>query len=260
MLVVCSSSNFHYPDKKSVNLTVNYANFDRNVLKCIAKPILYSLFCIAIGFSPIRGLRGFAIAAPVATEARVYEKQNVKEEGLDTVSLKGHKYSDYTRRLLEVVSGLLRSIEEVRRGNGEIKEVEVAWEVVKSKKEELQVGIMNELYVELRELRRERGMLAKRGEEIVDEVVKAKNEQERLVKKAEDKGKERAQRLEESVRGLEEEYNMAWEMIGDIEDQIARKETMALSFGVRELCFIERECEQLVARFTREMRQKGTDR
>lgn len=259
MLVVCSSSNFHYPDKKSVNLTVNYANFDRNVLKCIAKPILYSLFCIAIGFSPIRGLRGFAIAAPVATEARVYEKQNVKEEGLDTVSLKGHKYSDYTRRLLEVVSGLLRSIEEVRRGNGEIKEVEVAWEVVKSKKEELQVGIMNELYVELRELRRERGMLAKRGEEIVDEVVKAKNEQERLVKKAEDKGKERAQRLEESVRGLEEEYNMAWEMIGDIEDQIARKETMALSFGVRELCFIERECEQLVARFTREMRQKGTD-
>lgn len=262
MLEVCSSSNFQYPDKKNVNLIVNYVNFDKSVLQCVAKPIVYSLFCILIGFFPIRGLRVCAIAAPVATEVRIDKKQNVKE-GLSSVSSEGHEYSEYTRRFLETVSVLLRSIEEVRSGNGEIKEVEVAWEAVKLKKEELQKGIMSELYAELRELRREKQGFEKRGDQIVDEVVKAKNEHERLVRKAEkEKKKERVgvERLEESLRGLEEEYNVVWERIGDIEDQMARKETVAMSFGVRELCFIERECEQLVGRLTREMRQKGTDR
>ncbi|KAL4637644.1 hypothetical protein ACB092_03G091900 [Castanea dentata] len=261
VLEVCSSSNFQYPDKKNVNLIVNFVNFDKSVLQCIAKPIVYSLFCILIGFFPFRGLRVCAIAAPVATEVRIDKKQNVKE-GLSSVSSKGHEYSEYTQRLLETASVLLRSIEEVRRGNGEIKEVEAAWEAVKLKKEELQKGIMSELYAELRELRREKQGFEKRGDQIVDEVVKAKNEHERLVRKAEkEKKKERVgvERLEESLRGLEEEYNVVWERIGDIEDQMARKETVAMSFGVRELCFIERECEQLVGRFTREMRQKGTD-
>ncbi|GLT78028.1 hypothetical protein SLA2020_495780 [Shorea laevis] len=225
LLEDCSSLNSQFPDKKSLNLIVHYANFGSCILKCIAKPMV---------------------------------KDNVKGGEAIRLSTKGHEYSDCTRRLLETVSGLLKSIEEVRRGNGDIKEVEAAWKAVQSKKEELQRGIMSELYVQVKELRREKVELEKRAEEIVDEVVTAKREYERLVMKGQEEGKERVERLEENLKGLEEEYNRAWGRVGEIEDGIARREFVVMSFAMRELCFVERECEQLVGRFTREMRQKGT--
>ncbi|XP_059437221.1 probable inactive ATP-dependent zinc metalloprotease FTSHI 5, chloroplastic [Corylus avellana] len=259
LLEDCSSLNSQFPDQKSLNLIVHYANFGSSVLKCIAKPMLYALFCIAVGFSPIRGFRACAIAVPAVAEAIMGRKENVKEGELIRLSSKGHEYSDCTRRLLETVSGLLRSIEEVRRGNGDIKEVEAAWKAVKSKKEELQREIMSELYVQMKELRKEKHGLEQRAEEIVDEVVIAKREYERLVRKGQEEGKQRVERLEENLRGLEEEYNRVWERVGEIGDEIARREFVVMSFAMRELCFIERECEQLVGRFSREMRQKGTD-
>jgi archaellum component FlaC len=260
LLEDCSSSNSQFPDKESLNLIIHYAIFGRSILKCIAKPMVYALLCIAVGFSPIRGFRACAIAVPVVAEAIMGRKENVKEGELIRLSSKGHEYSECTRTLLETVSELLRSIEKVRRGNGDIKEVEAAWKAVKSKKEELQRGIMSELYVQVNELKREKLGLEKRAEEIVDEVVKAKGEYERLVRKGQEEGKERVERLEENLRGLEEEYNRVWERVGEIEDGIARREFVVMSFAIRELCFIERECEQLVGRFTREIRLKGTDR
>lgn len=260
LLEDCSSLNSQFPDKKSLNLIVHYANFGSCILKCIAKPMVYALFCTAVGFSPIRGFRACAIAVPMVAEAIMGRKDNVKGGEAIRLSTKGHEYSDCTRRLLETVSGLLKSIEEVRRGNGDIKEVEAAWKAVQSKKEELQRGIMSELYVQVKELRREKVELEKRAEEIVDEVVTAKREYERLVMKGQEEGKERVERLEENLKGLEEEYNRAWERVGEIEDGIARREFVVMSFAMRELCFVERECEQLVGRFTREMRQKGTAR
>ncbi|KAL4354390.1 hypothetical protein GQ457_06G018340 [Hibiscus cannabinus] len=54
------------------------------------------------------------------------------------------------------------------------------------------------------------------------------------------------EKLEEGIEKMEEEYNGIWERIGEIEDEILRRKTTSLSIGVRELCFIERECEELV--------------
>ncbi|KAJ7973529.1 ATP-dependent zinc metalloprotease FtsH [Quillaja saponaria] len=255
ILEVSSSSRPVKEEGDFTGSTVKYRNPEGTILKCISKQILYALFCIAIGFSPIRSSRVPAIAAPVANEV-VLEKKNIRKE--KEVNSKGHEYSDCTRRLLETVSGLLRTNEEVRKGNGEVKEVQAAMKAVKSKKEELQEEIMSGLYAEVRELKREKGSLLKRSEEIVDELVKAKREYDKLMGNGnEEEGKERIETLEKSMAGLEEEYNGIWERVGETEDQILRRETIALSIGVREISFIERECEQLVEGFIREIRRKS---
>ncbi|CAL2269646.1 unnamed protein product [Prunus armeniaca] len=213
--------------------------------ECIARQLVLALFCFAIGFAPFRTVR--AIAAPVVSEA-VLDKE---------VNSKGHEYSKYTKRLLETVSVLLKSIEEVRRGNGDVKLVEAAWKAVREKKEELQEEILDSLDGELRELRRDKQVLVKRSDDVFAEVVKVKRDLDKLVGNV---GKEKVkERAEWRLGRLEEEYNEVWERVGEIEDRILRRETSAMSFGVRELCFIERECEQLVQSFTRQMRRKGTE-
>lgn len=242
-----------------VSLSVHDNKNDGTILNCIAKPIVYTLFCIAVGFVPFRTVKAPAIAAQVVGE-RVLDKKTNGEEVES--NLRGHEYSDCTRQLLGAVSGVSRSIEEARKGNCSVEEVETALKAVKSKKEELQEVILNELYIQLRELKREKAGLEKRLEEVVDEVLKAKGEYERLVEKGVsggEEGRERMGRLEQILRRLEVEYNERWERVGEIGDDILRRETVALSFGVRELCFIERECEQLVKRLTREMRARGKD-
>ncbi|KAL6278896.1 hypothetical protein ACE6H2_022497 [Prunus campanulata] len=213
--------------------------------ECIARQLVLALFCFAVGFAPFRTVR--AIAAPVVSEA-VLDKE---------VNSKGHEYSKYTKRLLETVSVLLKSIEEVRRGNGDVKLVEAAWKAVRAKKEELQEEILDGLEGELRELRRDKQVLVKRSDDVFAEVVKLKRDLDKLVGNV---GKEKVkERAEGRLGRLEEEYNEVWERVGEIEDRILRRETSAMSFGVRELCFIERECEQLVQSFTRQMRRKGTE-
>lgn len=215
------------------------------------KQIALALFCFAIGFAPIRTLRLTAVAAPAA---EVLEK---KEKELKS---KGHEYSDYTRRLLETVSFLLRAVEETRKGNGDVKQVEEALKAVKAKKEELQNEIVDGLYAELKQLKGDKERLEKRAEKIVEEVTKAKKEYGRSLGGAGKEKRENVERPEENLRRLKEEYNWIWDRIGEIKDRILRRETVALSFGGRELSFIEMECEQLVQGFTREMRRKGMER
>ncbi|XP_059633376.1 probable inactive ATP-dependent zinc metalloprotease FTSHI 5, chloroplastic [Cornus florida] len=244
-----SSSSSTNKENKPVLLGVNYD--DENILQRIAKSIVFALVFIVIGLCPIRGFQVPVIAAaPAASE--VVQR---------TKSRKGHEYSDYTRRLLETVSVLIRSIEEVRSGNGDIKKVVVGLGEVKLKKEELQKEIMDGLDAELRELRRKKEVLSKQSEEIIDSVLKAKREQESLLKKAgsDERTKKRIANLEEEMGSGEKKYNEIWEKFDEIEDQILRRETMALSIGVREISFIARECELLVERFSRAMRQQSTD-
>ncbi|XP_050142890.1 probable inactive ATP-dependent zinc metalloprotease FTSHI 5, chloroplastic [Malus sylvestris] len=214
----------------------------------IARQVVLALFCFVFGFAQFRAGRGVAVAAPLVSEA-VLDKEEVKYE-----------YSEYTKRLLETVGVLLKSVDEVRGGNGDVKLVEAAWKAVRGKKDELQDEILGRLHGELRELRREKEGLVKRSDEVVAEVVKVKRELEKLAGNAgEEKSKEMEERMEERLGSLEEEYNGIWEKVGEIEDRILRRETAALSYGVRELCFIERECEQLVQSFTRQMRRKNVE-
>lgn len=197
--------------------------------------------------------------------AAVVEKVGVRgkeEEKEGTLRKNEHEFSDYTRRLLEVVSGLLKRVEEVRNGNGDVREVGEMLKAVKVKKEALQGEIMGGLYSELRELKREKDELEKRAEEIVDKATKVEREKGKLVGgkvgkgKGKGKRKDTVEKVEEEVERMEVEYSGIWERIGEIEDEILRSETTALSIGVRELCFIERECEALVQRFNSEMKRK----
>ncbi|KAL7001516.1 hypothetical protein U1Q18_002668 [Sarracenia purpurea var. burkii] len=237
---------------------------ENNVLKCIAKPIAFTLFYIVIGLFPF--FRGFELpaiaAAPAASE--VLKRTKKSKENEVVLKQKDHEYSGFTRRLLGTVSGLLRRVEEARSGKGNLKAVEAALWEVKLKKRQLQEEIMTGLYVELRELKAEKGELVKKSEEILDSVLKAKREEDNLLRRAVgendgEKVKEQMAKLEEEMGSGEKEYNGLWEKVGEIEDRILRRETMALSIGVRELCFIERESEHLVEKFRREMRQQGNE-
>ncbi|WVY97406.1 hypothetical protein V8G54_029557 [Vigna mungo] len=223
------------------------------------KQLVRALFCFAVGFSALGAFRApppaFAIAVPWNEfGTRVAEKEKEKA--------KSHKYSDCTDKLLETVSLLLGAVDEARKGNGDASEVEAALKAVKSKKQEMKKEIDRRLYPALKKLRNEKKALWKRSGEILGDILKATAEYDRLKAKvaANEKEKARMTELEEIVGEMENEYNELWERVGEIEDQISREETVALSYGVREINFIERECEQLVERFKQEIRRKDFER
>ncbi|XP_056168154.1 probable inactive ATP-dependent zinc metalloprotease FTSHI 5, chloroplastic isoform X4 [Syzygium oleosum] len=213
------------------------------VIQCVVKPLACTVFFIAVGFAPFRRVQAPAAAAVAATELNL-EKI---EEGSE---VKGHEYSNCTKRLLEKVSVVLRCMDEIRRGEGSVKGLEVAMKAVKLEKRQLQEEIMRGMYEELRELKREKEGLIKRSEEIVNEAMRVKRENEKTAAKGGE--------FEETLSRLEDEYDRIWERVGDVEDSIVRREMVAMSIGVRELCFIERECEALVERFKREIWRKST--
>lgn len=195
-----------------------------------------------------------AIAATVASEVKLDNKgREIKTEVV--FKEKDHEYADYTRRLLETVSNLLKIVEEVRGGNGDVKRAKLALKAVKMRKEELQDEIMSGMYTELRELRLEKEKLVKRVGKIIDEVLMVQTEIESL--KGEKVG---AEELLDMIGRMEREYDELWERVGEMDDKMLRRETVAMSIGVRELCFIERECEELVKRFSREMRRRSIER
>lgn len=195
-----------------------------------------------------------AIAATVASEVKLDNKGREIETKV-VFKDKDHEYADYTRRLLETVSNLLKTVEEVRGGNGDVKKAKLALKAVKMRKEELQDEIMSGMYTELRELRLKKEKLVKRVGKIIDEVLMVQTEIESL--KGEKVG---AEELLDMIGTMEREYDELWERVGEIDDKILRRETVAMSIGVRELCFIERECEELVKRFSREMRRRSIER
>ncbi|KAL2325332.1 hypothetical protein Fmac_024390 [Flemingia macrophylla] len=216
------------------------------------KHLVRALFCFAVGVSALGAFHAPPPALAIAVPWTFSRKRGAEKE-----KAKGHEYSDCTDRLLETVSFLLKAVDEARKGNGDASEVEAALQAVKSKKEELRKEIIGRLYPELKKLRSERKALWKRSGDVVGEILKAMTEYDKLnAKVANEKEKARMKELEQSVEGMEDEYNGLWERVGEIEDLISREETVALSYGVREINFIERECEQLVERFKQEIRQK----
>ncbi|MED6161814.1 hypothetical protein PIB30_064283 [Stylosanthes scabra] len=228
-------------------------------LKCLFKQ---ALFCFTLGVTALGAFSAPPPATAVAIPAVVkdvfsWRKRNAGKEKAQG----GHEYADCTAKLLETVSVLLRTVEGVRNGNGGMEEVEAAMKAVNEKKEKVRGEINDRLYPQLRVLRRKKGALVRRAGQIIDEILAAKGEYEKLRKKGkknvlEEKEKAAMETIEKKVGELEDEYNGIWDTVGDFEDAILRKETVALSYGVREINFIQWECEQMVERFKREMRQK----
>jgi len=221
------------------------------------KHLVRALFCFAIGFSALGAFRAPPPAHAIAVPWSLFRKRGAEKE-----KAKSHKYSDCTDKLLETVSLLLGAVDEARKGNGDVSDVEEALKAVKSKKQEMREEIDGRLYPALKKLRREKKRLWKRSGEILGAILKVTSEYDGLKARvvANEKQKARMMELEEIVGEMEKEYNGVWERIGEIEEQVSREETVALSYGVREINFIERECEQLVERFKQEIRRKDFER
>ncbi|KAK6645941.1 hypothetical protein PHAVU_L002051 [Phaseolus vulgaris] len=219
------------------------------------KHFVRALFCFAVGFSALGAFRAPPPALAIAVPWSLLGKIGAEKE---KEKAKSHQYSDCTDKLLETVSFLLGAVDEARKGNGDASEVEAALKAVKSKKQEMRKEIDGRLYPALKKLRNEKKALWKRSGEILRAILKATAEYDGLKAKAvaNEKEKVRMKELEETVGEMENEYNGVWERVGEIEDQISREETLALSYGVREINFIERECEQLVERLKQEIRRK----
>ncbi|XP_071702217.1 probable inactive ATP-dependent zinc metalloprotease FTSHI 5, chloroplastic [Rutidosis leptorrhynchoides] len=241
----------------SINQHQDKTFLPSNVFKQISKPIAVTVFWIVIGLCPSLGFcQSPAIAVPVISEILKLRRNKSKQE---LSSSKDHEFSGYTRRLLETVSVLVRVIEEVRSNNGDLDNVKVALKDVKLKKKELQDEIMSGLYGELSVLRGAKAELDKKSGEILDSLMKSKREKDKVVEKSGVKDVA-VMELDEVISNKEKEFMEVSEKAAEIEDQMEIKETMALSIGVRELCFIERESIALVENFVSEMKRKDTDR
>ncbi|KAJ4892859.1 FtsH extracellular protease family [Raphanus sativus] len=207
-----------------------------SVIQFVSKPLVYALFCIAIGFAPVQSFQAPALAVPFLSDViRKRKKETLIEKEVVLKSI-DHEFSGYTRRLLETVSVLLKSVEKVRKGDGDVAEVGKALDAVKAEKEKLENEIMSGLYSDLSRFKKEREVLMDRADGIVED-------RERV----------------ESVDVVESEYNKIWERIDEIDDAVLKRETTTLSFGVRELMSIERECVELVKSFNREMKKKSSE-
>nr|XP_043606226.1 probable inactive ATP-dependent zinc metalloprotease FTSHI 5, chloroplastic [Erigeron canadensis] len=255
-----TTNSLHSVEKQDKDKVI-LCTSNNNVIKQITKPILVTVFCIVVGLFPSLGIyqNPPAIAGPLTTISEFLKKNKSKER---VGSAKDHAFSEYTRRLLDTVSGLVKAIEEVRLNNGDIENVKVVLKDVKLKKRGLQDEIMTGLYGELSVLRGKKTELDRKSMEILSSMMKSKRERDRILEKGGVKVVKDPSvvELDEVIRSKEKEFMEVSEEVGEIEDQMEMKETMALSIGVRELCFIERECTALVENFTREMKRKDTDR
>nr|GMD65484.1 probable inactive ATP-dependent zinc metalloprotease FTSHI 5, chloroplastic isoform X1 [Ipomoea batatas] len=247
--------HFQNPEASSVDIkgrdspstSSYYNNNDESLLNSITKPIACALFCIALGFFPITGFRiPAAIAAPPVKTWLFRSRQKVEKE------VKGHKYSRYTERLLDAVPMLLRGVQAVKSGRMSVGVLENRLDYVIDLRERLQQEIMDKLYANTRDFKEERGMLLQQTEEILKSVLKAKMEEESLLRNSQGNDvavKGELEEVQEKINRNVEEYNRAWERIDQIDDEITQREAVALNIGVRELLSIQQECVTLVGNF-----------
>lgn len=234
----------------------------------ITKRVLVAVFCFVVGLCSFGGILKprVVLAAPVATEVvKKSKKSKVKEKELSEVResekvlkpVSGDYYSDYTKRLLEIVSGLLSSIKEVEAGKGDVEDVKVWLKNVKVKKQELQDELLRKFDKELDIWKEEVDVLTRKSDKVLDKVMSAKKERESL---EDDNAKEQIMKLEEEMSIGEKEYNEITAKIDEIEDNLSMKEALVFNVAVREISYIERECKLLVENFSRNLRLKNIDR
>ncbi|KAG6526224.1 hypothetical protein ZIOFF_016206 [Zingiber officinale] len=224
----------------------------------IGKPLAFLFFCAAIGFLPVPTAGIHAFAANATVELKERRKTAREQKG---ATFKDHEFSQYTRRLLAAVSGLLHRIEEVESSKGDMAGVQEALKVVKEKRREVQEEVIRKLNMELEKLQREKAKLTKQSEDVMNSALADKKKLDAWLKKGGGGTRKRGnvQALENSLDAAENEYSDLSEKMSDIDDRISRWETLTYSIAIRELSFIERECELLVERFGRRLTQDSAE-
>ncbi|KAL9257626.1 putative inactive ATP-dependent zinc metalloprotease FTSHI 5, chloroplastic [Drosera capensis] len=232
---------------------------------CVLRSVVLVVICVVIGSVPVRGFQAPAAALPSIT-GFVWRKKKEKAE----TRVPNHEYSEYTKSLLDEVSGVLKMIDEVRGSKREVCDVEDALKEVKWKSEELQAEIVSGMYRKQRKLYLERESLVSALDVASYQFSEAKSEWDVLLdqlkfghvedKQAREMMESRVENLEATLDGLMTKSDQLSEKIADVEQQIERTELKALSIGVRELASIEQECEHLVSDFVQDMRRKPSMR
>ncbi|KAL0928493.1 hypothetical protein M5K25_000377 [Dendrobium thyrsiflorum] len=220
-------------------------NIGISVLDGACKTVALVIFMAVVSFFPIPAAR----LRPALAATAVSEKSEKGE------NLTDHEFSGFTRRLLSVVSVLLRRIEDVKSGKGDMDGVKKALKEVKASRKKIQDEVIANLNAELKELRRVNRELTQRSEEVLNLARAAMKERDSLADSSENdqETKGRVEELERNIWDLEKEYNDLLMKVGEIEDRMMRRETLTYSIAVRELSFIEQESELLVQRFGRRM-------
>ncbi|KAL8157828.1 hypothetical protein AgCh_002513 [Apium graveolens] len=243
-----------------------FRNADK-VFDEFTKRVLVAVFCFVVGLCSFGGILKprVVLAAPVASEVvkkskrskgKEKELSEVKESEKVLKPVKGDYYSDYTKRLLEIVSGLLRSVKEVEASKRDVEDVKVWLKKVKVKKQELQDELLRKFDEELDIWKEEVDVLTRKSDKVLDRVMSAKKERESL---EDENAKERIMKLEEEMSIGEKEYNEITAKIDEIEDNLSMKEALVFNVAVREISYIERECKLLVENFSRNLRLKNMD-
>ncbi|KAI0530740.1 hypothetical protein KFK09_000288 [Dendrobium nobile] len=220
-------------------------NIGISVLDGACKTAAFVIFMAAVSFFPIPAAR-----LPPALAATAVSEKSEKGENLTD-----HEFSGYTRRLLSEVSVLLRRIEDVKSGKGDMDGVKKALKEVKASRKKIQDEVIGNLNAELKELRSVNRELTQRSEKVLKLARAAMKARDSLPDSSENdqEMKGRVEELERNISDLEKEYNDLLMKVGEIEDRMMRRETLTYSIAVRELSFIEQESELLVQRFGRRM-------
>ncbi|XP_020580621.1 probable inactive ATP-dependent zinc metalloprotease FTSHI 5, chloroplastic [Phalaenopsis equestris] len=220
-------------------------NIGISVLEGACKTVVLAIFVAAVSL----------LSLPAARLLPAIAATTVSEKAKKDETTTGHEFSGYTRRLLSVVSVLLRRMEDAKSGKGDMDGVKKALKEVKTSRKKIQDEVIGNLNAELKELKSVIGELTKRSEEVLALARAAMNERDMLSESFENEQemKGRAEELERKIGDLEKEYNDLLVKVEEIEDRMMRRETLTYSIAVRELSFIEKESEVLVRSFGRRM-------
>ncbi|KAL5983589.1 hypothetical protein ACLOJK_017677 [Asimina triloba] len=261
-ITISSSSKPHTSIQNPPNVVPSpplFRKTDKNPFDFFQKTLTAAVFCATIAFFPTYLIPMPATAAPAVAPARAADKTAQRSKSTDDTD---HEHSEHTRRLLAVVAVLLQRIEDAKSGRAEMGHVKEALKEVALKREELQNEILSALNRELEEMDNEEDELTARGKKallLFQVMEKQKDDLERRRGQGEEV-KEKIDELEKNMDATEKEYNEISDKFEDIEDAILRKETMAFNIALRELSFIQKECETLVKVFERQWKKMKSER
>ncbi|KAJ3708584.1 hypothetical protein LUZ61_012289 [Rhynchospora tenuis] len=242
----------------------NHFHFS-SILYHARKPFAIMLFSIALSLTPNPFFKGYAFANP----AMVTSRNNVKSKKEN--SLNDHEFSVYTERLLDCVPILHKRIKEVIEEKGGMGLVQEALKEVKKRGNEIQKEILHNLWNELEQLGNEKVECLTKAEMMLEKVLPVREELGKLVRRekaraGESKGEvavtetQRIVELERRLEGLEREFSGLIAKAEDLNQKIEMRERFTISVGMRELLFVERECEELVGKLNQSLKQKELDR
>lgn len=236
-----------------------------SLLNHARQPFVIMLFSIVLGFTPNPHSNLYAIAVPAMVASQNVAKSKKADASND------HEFSVYTKELLESVPILEERIKEVKEGKGEMSVVKEALKTIREKRKRIEKVILGNLGKETEQLVIEKVQYLSKAEAILEVAFQLREELSKLMRREKArsgtskgevvvKEKERIDELEGRLEELEREFNGLAENVQELDQRIEMRERFTISVGIREIMFVERECEELVGELNKWLEQKEIER